>query len=356
MASKRKVQDTLRSGETEEDLVMGTTTPRKKKTVTAPRQSPTSQALLSSDRNLLMERKLSLYQQATEQLNESFQAGMKDADNQAALEVFYNACEYLRIQREINELYHRTPGQVVAMGSDDCYQLGQAKSSDDDKELEYKPIFARSLTSNIIQVAAGGLHSVALGEDGAIYSWGCNDDFAMGRPEIDADDSHKIVEIDQTQFEPKDQGQMVAIDAGDSHTLFMSIHGNVYQVGMYKDMDSGKWRDLPRGETNPKGMNETAVKVHMPQKVKKIIAGSSWNAAILADDTMVTWGKCNPSTILSIPSRLFRTLTFVFFQHLFSFNRYGPQRTACPIQGAGRTSRQDRGRKRYVRLWKNVYR
>jgi regulator of chromosome condensation len=279
-----------RADQYEEELMDSTMSPRKERMKVSRTASPTSKVLLKNI--AFLERKKALWQQHIERLNEDTRDKVLNDTSITPTECFYTACEHLRVQEDIENLYHRSPGEVVAMGMDDCFQLGVAISADDDKDTEYPPTLVRNLPSNVIQVAAGGLHSAALTEDGAVYTWGCNDDYALGRDGITEDNLHFVKPIAQEQsFAPQDRGQIVAIDAGDSHTLCLSLHGNVYQVGMYKDVDSGKFRDLPPGETNPKGTNKVAVQVQMPQKVRAMAAGYSWNAAILADDSMVTWGK-----------------------------------------------------------------
>ena len=34
---------------------------------------------------------------------------------------------------------------------------------------------------NVVTVRAGGMHTVALTEGGRVYTWGCNDEGALGR-------------------------------------------------------------------------------------------------------------------------------------------------------------------------------
>ena len=281
-SKKRRANETY-----EEDIRDASTSPRLWK-----RASRTGSPNMKGARPSLFEsNKLSLWQQHVEHLNEDTKRKVLDCSN--SVDTFFTVCKHLRVQKDIDDLYHRTPGEVVAMGNDDCLQLGvspQIINEDEEKPTEYKPTLARHMPSNVIQVAAGGLHSAALTNDGKVYTWGCNDDYALGR-EVTDENLHLAMQMPQTSFLPEDQGEIVAIDAGDSHTLFLSLNGNVYQTGMYKDMDSGKFRDLPPGETNPKGINKVPVKVDMPQKVRAIAAGFSWNAAILADNSIVTWGK-----------------------------------------------------------------
>jgi regulator of chromosome condensation len=66
------------------------------------------------------------------------------------------------------------------MGQDDCSQLGIAGDNDEEEKLTiYPPTFVRNVTERMVQVAAGGLHSLALQKDGHVYTWGCNDDGAL---------------------------------------------------------------------------------------------------------------------------------------------------------------------------------
>jgi regulator of chromosome condensation len=39
----------------------------------------------------------------------------------------------------------------------------------------------RELKLKIYKLECGSMHSLALCTDGSLYSWGCNDDFALGR-------------------------------------------------------------------------------------------------------------------------------------------------------------------------------
>jgi alpha-tubulin suppressor-like RCC1 family protein len=266
-------------------------TPRKQKIKASGVRSPSSPATKAGA--FFQEKKRSLWQQHMETLNTATRKrllGNGNGNLTTPDDAVMMACEYLRVQRDIDQLYHRPAGDVVAMGMDDCSQLGIAKTADDDKEMEYAPTLVRNLPSNTIQVASGGLHSVALMDSGEVYTWGCNDDYALGR-EVTEETSH-LVEKVTAGFDPADVNQMVAIEAGDSHSLFLSLQGNVYMCGMYKDVDSGKFHDVNPGQKLTKGSNNIPVKAYqIPQKVRKIAAGFSWNAAILADDSMVTWGE-----------------------------------------------------------------
>jgi len=70
----------------------------------------------------------------------------------------------------------------------------------------------------------GGMHTVALSPAGIAYSWGCNDEGALGRLGNEQD----ILPVDLP----------LAIDGvsvGDSHTIFYSTEKSVaYLTGLYR--------------------------------------------------------------------------------------------------------------------------
>jgi alpha-tubulin suppressor-like RCC1 family protein len=233
----------------------------------------------------------SLYQQSLEALNENYIKLMPQALALSSRHAMLLTADHLRCQQEIQTLYQPSPGIVVSMGQDDCAQLGISTGNDEEEKLTvYPPTVVRNVTESMVAVAAGGLHSLALQKDGQVYTWGCNDDGALGRvTDNDLQESTAIV-IDSSSMDPEDQGNVVGIEAGDSHSIYKTINGNVYMSGMYKDVDSGKFRDPPPGKSC-KGNNAIPTKVrNLTQPVKTISCGASFNAAILADDSMVTWG------------------------------------------------------------------
>jgi regulator of chromosome condensation len=87
-----------------------------------------------------------------------------------------------------------TPGAVFVWGEGDCGQLGTGP----DLQGNYRPVPLASLAKNVVQVKCGGMHSCALLQDGTVFTWGVNDECALGR-ETDDDGSTvpgKVVGID----------------------------------------------------------------------------------------------------------------------------------------------------------------
>lgn len=94
-----------------------------------------------------------------------------------------------------------------------------------------------------VAVAAGGMHTVCLTASGKIFTWGVNDEGALGRyTEGEAwknsgfakgkpQDSYTpgVVNL------PADAQKIVALSAGDSHTLVLDIKGAIFGWGTFRD-------------------------------------------------------------------------------------------------------------------------
>ena len=78
---------------------------------------------------------------------------------------------------------------------------------------------------NIVQVACGGLHNLALGADGKVYSWGCNDQKALGREGNEM--TPGLVEGFKNQY-------IVKVAAGDSVSVALSSNGKVFSWGTFR--------------------------------------------------------------------------------------------------------------------------
>ena len=50
-----------------------------------------------------------------------------------------------------------------------------------DLEWRYEPCIVEGL-ENVVQVAAGGIHSAALDREGKVFTWGCGSDGRLGHP------------------------------------------------------------------------------------------------------------------------------------------------------------------------------
>lgn len=87
------------------------------------------------------------------------------------------------------------------------------------------PVLNVEPSSKVYQICCGGMHTLVLTTLGKIYSWGCNDDGALGRSGID----NEPVMIDSIPY------PMNNITAGDSFSIAYNTELNlVYQWGAFR--------------------------------------------------------------------------------------------------------------------------
>jgi regulator of chromosome condensation len=94
-------------------------------------------------------------------------------------------------------------------------------------------------------VTAGGMHTLCISSSGCLFSWGVNDEAALGRPAggeawsranykgpVQPSDTPGLVKM------PKDATKCCLLSAGDSHSAVATETGHVYVWGTFRD-DAG---------------------------------------------------------------------------------------------------------------------
>jgi regulator of chromosome condensation len=144
---------------------------------------------------------------------------------------------------------------VFGEGSSGELGLGSAKSAVDVKRPRLNPNLSAD-SVGIVQVAAGGMHAVALTHDNKILTWGVNDNGAVGRntdweggmKDIDGDSDESSDDNDSDSgMNPKEStpGEVsgryfeegtnfVQVAAGDSATFAVTDEGYVYGWGTFR--------------------------------------------------------------------------------------------------------------------------
>jgi regulator of chromosome condensation len=111
---------------------------------------------------------------------------------------------------------------IYAFGSGDLGQLGLGDGvmqSVGPRKIEY---FA---SKKIMSVAAGGAHNLVVDSEGSVYSWGCNDDGALGRGGEEAVPGR--VEI---------RRKIARVAAGDSISVAIDVNGHVWAWGLFRNV------------------------------------------------------------------------------------------------------------------------
>jgi hypothetical protein len=107
--------------------------------------------------------------------------------------------------------------------------------------------------SNVVEVAGGWVHSLALRQDGTVSAWG------------------EYIDSSRAAYVPAGLSNVIAIAGGDSHSLALKSDGTV--VG---------WGDNFNGQ------------ISVPSKLTNVVAiaaGSTHSLALRADGTVAAWGQ-----------------------------------------------------------------
>ncbi len=257
-------------------------------------------------------------------------------ENDISRDGFYSgiAETYLFQATEIRRRYHRKYGDIAVFGQGDCGQLGCGEGVTEAR----KPRILLGLRGQeITMVASGGLHSLALKDDGSVFSWGCNDEGSLGWKVTEAKDDGALPNLVEgfkpsvhgpngktkdthdsfgklIPFESRKEAVITQIAAGETQSAALSTEGDVYVWGAYKDNEGRTFRSMPpeddtRLNTGNKDMDKLEDDdnpeyykpprgtqdwpshiVEITQKAKDISCGASFSAALLEDGTIVTMG------------------------------------------------------------------
>jgi len=171
--------------------------------------------------------------------------------------------------------------QKLPSGSGVCLTLGQGDTGQlglgEDIMERSKPALVKSIPVKVASVEAGGMHTLALSVEGVVYSFGCNDEGALGR----------AIEDDEEGFTPgevKIDEKIVQVSAGDSHSVALSEGGNVYYWGTFRD-SSGSFGLTPDGS-----VQKLPVALAHHLDVAKISSGSDHIALLTTAGQLYTLG------------------------------------------------------------------
>lgn len=142
------------------------------------------------------------------------------------------------------------PANVYVFGKGDMAELGLGPQAT--ARVVKRPRINHFLLPEkvgVVQVACGGMHSLALTKDSKVYSWGVNDQGALGRnttweapvKNADASDSEEEeVDINPKESTPgivegfPENVNIVQVAAGDSISVAVTDEGYVYAWGTFR--------------------------------------------------------------------------------------------------------------------------
>lgn len=106
--------------------------------------------------------------------------------------------------------------------------MGQLGFDDDVPEKTRPALVVSAEEAKAVDVSAGGMHSLYLTKAGQVWSFGCNDEGALGR-----DTSEEGSEFERKKVDLP--SECIRITAGDSHSGFLLKDGRVFACGSFRD-------------------------------------------------------------------------------------------------------------------------
>ena len=155
-------------------------------------------------------------------------------------------------------------GSVWSWGRNNFGQLGLSTTGNKDSPVKIKEL------DDVEQIIAYGSHSLALTEDGSVYSWGENWGGVLG---------NNISMTNQpTQIEGLDN--IIEIDSGKYHVVALKEDGTVWTIGSNYFGQSNADEESPQAK-QVKGLTN----------IVSIAAGDQHNLALKEDGTVWAWGQ-----------------------------------------------------------------
>ncbi|XP_064626742.1 regulator of chromosome condensation-like [Lineus longissimus] len=177
-------------------------------------------------------------------------------------------------QKNIEHVSHRREsGIVLTIGEGDVGQLGLGEDV-----LERTKPGKVNIPDAVVQVHAGGMHTVCLTVNGEVYTFGCNDEGALGRDTTEEGSETLPVKADLLE-------KVVQISAGDSHTAALTDDGRVFIWGTFRDANG------VIGLLEERAVQKTPVQIFKDLVVVKIASGSDHIIALTTDGIIHTIGN-----------------------------------------------------------------
>jgi alpha-tubulin suppressor-like RCC1 family protein len=163
-------------------------------------------------------------------------------------------------------------GKVMGTGNNQSGELGDGTTT---SRATLVP--AVGIDRPVVAIAAGSSHSVALTDDGSVWTWGHNGSGELGNGTTkDSPVPQKVTKVQDVR----------GIAAGDGFTLVLLADGSVYAWGNNKSGQLGDG-NAPQDSSTPSPVHGLG----SGSGVIEVLAGSSFGIVRKADGSILEWGN-----------------------------------------------------------------
>ncbi|MGL4987547.1 MAG: Ig-like domain-containing protein, partial [Treponemataceae bacterium] len=166
-------------------------------------------------------------------------------------------------------------GKVYTWGRNESGQIGNGSTG----ETESSPYHVASITEKIIAIGSGDNHNLAVTVDGKVYAWGLNRDGQIGNGSSGINEKEPLPQLIDSIAE-----LVIAVEAGIAHSLALTRDGKVYAWGSNTNGQIG----------NGRSGGHVTTPWHVAPITEKIIAisaGDNHSLAVTAKGEVYIWGS-----------------------------------------------------------------
>jgi uncharacterized delta-60 repeat protein len=170
-------------------------------------------------------------------------------------------------------------GTVLAWGDNSLGQLGTGTTTSSLTPVAVSGLGGPTGPANIVHLASGRSHSLALAEDGRIFAWGSNNSGQLGNGSTSA----TLFPVLVNRTGPISSHPVVALAGGEHHSVALSSTGAVFTWGANTRGQLGTGTTTPSSVPVPVNLGgRTAVSV---------FAGPAHTFILTADGLVFGWGR-----------------------------------------------------------------
>ena len=173
---------------------------------------------------------------------------------------------------KLHSLFLTEEGFVFSWGQGTGGVLGHGGASD----VSVPSVIKTLSGQNVVQIACGEVHSLALTASGDVYAWGLGYDGQLGiRPSIEA------VSVPKYVFFKK---EIVRVACGEKHSLAVDLEGKIYSWG------EGRCGQLGRGKQRDSRVPGV---IESEEVFTEVQAGAGHSLALTENGRIYAWGLNN---------------------------------------------------------------